>query len=137
MDRAKKRRVKNLDKVVHFHIPAGDMKRAKKFYTEIFGWKIDPTGMDNDYSIATTVETDANMMPREAGAINGAIYKRESPDECPIIVINVGSIDKYLERIKKAGGKVSTPKTPVGDFGLFAEIKDSEGNLIGLWQDLK
>jgi predicted enzyme related to lactoylglutathione lyase len=126
-----------MDKVVHFHIPVGDMVRARKFYTEIFGWEITETGMENDYSLATTVETDDVSMPKEPGAINGALYLRESDDECPAIVINVSSIYEYLQRVEGAGGRVVTKKSPVGHFGLYAEITDPEGNLVGLFQDLK
>ena len=26
--------------ITHFMVPADDMEQAKKFYTELFGWKI-------------------------------------------------------------------------------------------------
>ena len=29
-----------MDKVVHFEIPMDDEVRAKKFYKEVFGWKL-------------------------------------------------------------------------------------------------
>jgi uncharacterized protein len=27
--------------IVHFDIPADDIERAKKFYTDLFGWKME------------------------------------------------------------------------------------------------
>ncbi len=27
--------------IVHFEIPTDDLERAKRFYTELFGWKIE------------------------------------------------------------------------------------------------
>jgi predicted enzyme related to lactoylglutathione lyase len=27
--------------IVHFEIPADDVERSKKFYSNLFGWKID------------------------------------------------------------------------------------------------
>ena len=33
----------NLNRVIHFEIPADNLARAKKFYSTVFGWKI------NDY----------------------------------------------------------------------------------------
>jgi predicted enzyme related to lactoylglutathione lyase len=27
--------------IVHFEIPADDIERSKKFYTDLFGWKIE------------------------------------------------------------------------------------------------
>jgi predicted enzyme related to lactoylglutathione lyase len=126
-----------MDKVVHFQIPVDDMNRAKKFYSKIFGWEIKETGMGVEYNLVTTTPTDEEGMPKEPGGINGALYKRESPKEAPSVVINVPSIDDYLIKIEKAGGKVIWQKEPVGDFGLYAQIADTEGNVIGLWQDVE
>jgi uncharacterized protein len=126
-----------MDKVTHFHIPVEDMERAKKFYKSIFGWEIKETGMGKDYQLVTTVTVDEKGMPREPGAINGALYLREKPEECPTIVINVPSIDEDLKKIEKAGGKVVWTKSPVGDFGFYAQVADTEGNVIGLWEDVK
>ena len=124
-----------MDKVVHFHIPVNDMIRAKKFYTDIFSWEIKEIKEHKNYQLVTTVATDENDVPIEPGAINGALYVRETPEEYPEITIEVSSIDDYLKKIEKFGGKVITPKTPVGDFGFYAEFSDTEGNDVGLWQD--
>ena len=126
-----------MDKVVHFHIPVGDMERAKKFYSEIFGWRTIPTGMEQDYTLVHTAETDEEGMLQESGAINGALYVRDKPSEPPVIVINVSSIDEYVIKVEDAGGKIATSKSPVGDFGFYAEVFDTEDNLIGIFQDLK
>jgi hypothetical protein len=33
--------------IVHFEIPVDDLNRAKKFYSQLFGWKLqDMQGMD-------------------------------------------------------------------------------------------
>ena len=29
-----------MDKVQHFEIPANNVEKAKKFYSDVFGWKI-------------------------------------------------------------------------------------------------
>ncbi len=126
-----------MDKVVHFQIPVEDMSRAKEFYRSIFGWEIQETGMGRDYQLVTTTPVDEEGMPTEPGGINGALYLREKPEECPSIVINVPSIDDYLEKVERAGGKVIAPKEPVGDFGLYALVEDTEGNKIGLWEVVK
>ena len=124
-----------MDKVVHFHIPVNEMNRAKKFYTDIFGWEIKEIEKHKNYQLVTTVEADENDIPIEAGAINGALYVRETPEEYPEITIEVSSIEDYLKKIEKSGGKLVTQKTPVGDFGFYAEVLDTENNTIGLWED--
>jgi predicted enzyme related to lactoylglutathione lyase len=126
-----------MDQVVHFHLPVNDMERAKKFYTNIFGWHIKEIKEHKNYQLAETVATDKNDIPVEPGAINGALYMRETSDEYPEITIEVSSIEDYLKKIVESGGKVVTPKTPVKDFGYYAEIGDTENNVIGLWEEAK
>ena len=124
-----------MDKVVHFHIPVDDMERAKKFYTNIFGWDIQETDY-SDYQLATTVETDENDIPKETGAINGALYVRGTPEEYPEITIEVASIDDYLKKIEASGGSVTTEKTPIHNMGFYAEFRDTEKNVVGLFQGI-
>lgn len=128
-----------MNKVQHFQMPVDNMERAKRFYQEIFGWEITPVpGMGSDYHTATTVPVDEKGQPKVPGGINGALFQRGTHSQEGIsIVINVPSIDKYLKKIKAAGSKVVMPQSPVGDFGLYAQITDTEGNVIGIWEDVK
>jgi predicted enzyme related to lactoylglutathione lyase len=123
-----------MDKVVHFEIPFDDANRAQIFYKNVFGWQIN--AMPNmDYYIATTTEADPKtMMPREPGAINGGMLKRDPTGTYPILVIAVSSIDETLKKIAKSGGQTVLPKMKVGDFGYYARISDTEGNIIGIWE---
>jgi len=126
-----------MDKVVHFELHADNLERAKKFYSSVFGWKIEKAPMPGpEYHLITTVATDEKNMPKEVGAINGGMQQRNSPKETTVIVINVPSLDEALKRAEKADAKVVSPKTQVGDMGLYARVADTEGNIIGLWQDL-
>lgn len=122
---------------MHFHIPVDDMARAKKFYKNIFGWEMKETGMGMDFQLVTTTPTDEEGMPLEPGGINGGLYKRERPEQTQSVVINVPSIDDYLKKIENAGGRVIQQKMPVEDFGFYAMIADTEGNAIGLWEDVE
>jgi len=40
--------------VVHFEIPADDVERAKKFYSTLFGWKIEKPPGEMDYWMIST-----------------------------------------------------------------------------------
>ena len=128
-----------MNKVVHFEIPADDVGRAGKFYKEVFGWDIQKIAMPGvgDYFIVKTVETDENQMPKEVGAINGGMIKREKTGETTIITIDVENLDGHLKKIEENGGTIVSPKRPIGDMGLYAEVTDTEGNVFGVWQDLK
>jgi len=125
-----------MNKVVHFEIPFDNEERAKKFYQDTFGWQIFKVP-EMDYSMVTTVETDQQtMIPKTPGAINGGLMKRDPATGVhPVIVIDVQDLDTHLKRIENAGGKVVMPKMDIGDFGVYARVSDTEGNIIGVWQN--
>ena len=125
-----------MGKIVHFEIPADDLSRAKKFYNIVFGWKMTDAEMpDMEYVMVGTTESDEDGMPKEPGSINGGMLKREDPVRHPVVTIDVESMDDALAKVKKNGGQVVREKMPVGDMGFAAYFKDSEGNVIGLWQN--
>mgnify|MGYP001577205030 CR=1 FL=1 len=125
-----------MDKVVHFEIPFYDKDKAGEFYKDVFGWEITSIqGMN--YHMVKTVETDDKNMPKEHGAIKGVLIKKGITSQAPIIVISVSNLDKSLEKVQIAGGEIIQEKQEVGGMGLYARIKDTEGNVLGLWQDVK
>jgi len=125
-----------MDRVVHFEIPAGDVKRAKKFYSSIFGWKTeDFPGMN--YTILYSTELDKKTRrPKVPGAINGGMMKRSKKVKSPVIYMYVDEIDETMKKVKKQGGRVVQPKTHVQGKMYTAYFKDSEGNLMGLVQGM-
>ena len=135
-----RREVIYMDKVVHFEIPVDDLARAKKFYSSIFNWEIVDWPMPGGiiYTGVRTVPVDEKtFVPKEPGAINGGMTQRSKEVPAPIITVSVSSIDEYVNKVEAAGGKAVTPKAEVPGMGFYAYVADSEGNVIGLWEDLK
>ena len=128
-----------MDQVVHFEIPADDLDRSKAFYGSIFGWDLQTMQMgESEYTVATTAPVDEqSRMPLEPGAINGGMVRRSPDAPAPIVTISVDEIDDTLKKIEAAGGSVVQPRTPIPDMGAFAYFKDSEGNVMGLWESIK
>ena len=52
----------------------------------------------------------------------------------PVLVVDVGDIDETLARIAEYGGTVVQGKQPVGEMGFAAYFRDTEGNVVGLWE---
>jgi predicted enzyme related to lactoylglutathione lyase len=123
-------------KVVHFEIPFDDGDRARTFYREAFGWQVTSLP-DVDYTMVMTGPTDPGTGPLEPGFINGGMFQRsqEFPGKAPNIVIDVPSIDEALREVAAAGGKTVAEKMPVADMGFAGYFTDTEGNLIGLWEN--
>jgi hypothetical protein len=116
--------------IVHFEIPADDVERAKKFYGELFGWKIEKYAGPGEEDYWLFMTTGGKAEP----GIGGGMMKRQHPQQQITVYIDVPSMDEYLEKVKKLGGQVVFPKTAIPEMGYFAVCLDPENNGFGLWE---
>lgn len=124
--------------IVHFEIPAKNVDKLKKFYSELFGWKIEkaPGEMEMDYWLVGTVPMDEQMISLRSG-VNGGMYKKTRRDFKPINYISVESADEYIKKIKALGGKIIAPKQEVPNVGWTAMATDPEGNQFAILQPIQ
>jgi len=126
-----------MDRVVRFEIPAKNFERARYFYYHVFGWDIKRIFLGKDeYLNARTVGVNERGLPNEPGTINGAIIKKTKVAAYPTVIVNVRSLDEALTKIKKHGGKILMRRRKIPFFGSYTRVKDSEGNVIGLWENI-
>jgi len=121
--------------VGHFEIPADDTERARKFYSKTFGWKLNQLpGMD--YTMVSTGDVDEEGMPKTPGYIGGGIGPRDGHLTHPVVTIIVDEITAAEKAIEKNGGTILQKKQAIGDasMGWTGYFKDSEGNVVGLYQ---
>jgi len=124
-----------MDSVRHFELPVDDMQRAEAFYAAAFGWtSMAPPGMEGQYELVTTAEAGESHQPAGPGRVNGALYLRASPDAGTLLSIEVDAIEEAIARVLAAGGEVALPVRDVTGYGYYARVRDSEGNLLVLWQ---
>jgi uncharacterized protein len=116
-----------MPRVMHFEIPADDMDRAEKFYAAVFGWTFRRWEGPMDYRLATTGGSS------ERG-IDGALLKRPHPGAGTVNTVDVPSLDEYVWRVEKAGGRVTVPRMAIPGVGWLAYVADPEGNQLGLMQ---
>ena len=120
--------------IVHFEIPADDVARARAFYEGVFGWKIKqfpmPAGGPEYYGVTTRKEGEAG--------INGGLMRRNMPGQPFANYIAVKAIDDFLGKIQASGGSVVMPRQEIAPgMGSIAVFKDTEGNMMGLYQPTK
>jgi predicted enzyme related to lactoylglutathione lyase len=120
--------------VVHFEIPADNEDRARKFYESVFGWTFQVLP-EMEYSLAMTTPVNHRGMPTGSGAINGGIFRRGDMLVAPVVTIDVDDIDAALEQIQSLGGATVRGRMEVPGSGWNAYFRDSEGNVVGLWQN--
>ena len=120
--------------VVHFEVPYDDADRARAFYTDVFGWKLQQMP-EFEYTGVSTGPTGENGMPSEPGYIGGGMFQRMDNIDRPVITINVDDMQAALATIAEHGGAQVGETMEVGDMGIAGYFTDSEGNLMGLWQN--
>lgn len=113
-----------MSRVIHFEIPSDNPEKALVFYEKVFGWKVSQW-TDAPYWLCTTGEDS------EPG-INGAIMKRNSPDQPLLNTIGVKNIDETIQSIQAHGGVVVSPKRAIENVGWLAFFKDLDGNILGV-----
>jgi len=121
--------------IVHFEIPADDVEKLRKFYSELFGWKIEKMPGPVEYWTIETVPVDEKGMPIRPG-VNGGMMKKQQPEHKPVNYIAVESVDEYSKKIEELGGKVVTPKQEVPGIGWWALALDPEGNLFAIFENM-
>lgn len=127
-----------MNSIVHFEIPSDDLEESKKFYAKAFDWDIREDKMSDGsaYVSATTAPTGEDLIPKKPGSINGALIKRDEKLKAPVITIAVESVEKAIEKVEEAGGKVVVPVATLEGVGEYAYVADPAGNVIGLWRNL-
>ena len=116
-----------MGRVTHFEFPVDEPDRAVKFYTDVFGWKLEKWEGPEDYWLITTGTQD------EPG-INGALTRRSELAASTVNTVDVSSVDESVEKVLAAGGKVIVPKIAVPGVGYQAYCQDTEGNVFGMMQ---
>src|SRR5260370_12777121 len=89
--------------LVWFEIPAENVERAKSFYGSLFGWKIEKMPGPMEYWHLDTGGSDDTP--------DGGIMKRKEPQQGITNYIGVPSVDEYVDKVQKLGGKTCMPKT--------------------------
>jgi uncharacterized protein len=102
-----------VQRVVWFDVPVKDLARAKTFYEAVLQWKVKEeypgVGVfEHDHSsLGGCLTVDASFQPSEHGAF---------------LYYNVTGRHEEAEVLAtRHGGKVLTPKHPIGPFGLHSE----------------
>ena len=127
--------------IVHFEILADDIERSKKFYTDLFGWKIEKllvtddsrltsvaTAQPIEYWMITTTDDKGNK------ALGGGMMKRQMSEHRVTNYIGVKSVDEYSSKVEKLGGKVIAPKHALPGMGYLVLCFDTENNAFAIWE---
>jgi len=125
-----KKMSKDTNAVNWFEIAATDIDRATKFYETIF---------DITMGRMEVGGIQMAMFPSEGigGTVGGALVQSQmhKPSTTGTFIYLNGNpnLQLVLDRIPKAGGKVTVPKTQISkEYGYMAFFTDTEGNTVAV-----
>jgi predicted enzyme related to lactoylglutathione lyase len=116
--------------VVHFEIMGNDVDALRKFYADLFGWKIDA---DNPLNYGMVSADDNEPGTSGTSGIGGGIG--QMPDGQPgyaTFYVDVPDVEAALAAAERLGGtRVMGPENVMEGLviGMFT---DPEGNIIGV-----
>jgi len=107
--------------VIHFEVTGRDAPALQKFYSEVFGWKIDANN-PNGYG----------WVEHDPGEIVGGIGPALSGPGQTTFYVRADDPEGVLRHVEQLGGKVIMPLTEVAPNTKIALFADPEGHVIGL-----
>ena len=110
--------------VVHFEITGRDGPKLQKYYSDLFGWKIDAANPMN-YGL---VDTDS-----KGEGIAGGISQDDNPaNQMVTFYVQVPDVQASLDKAVSLGGSVVSPVTVIPGMVTMAVFADPEGHTIGI-----
>ena len=115
-----------------FEIPVTDTPRAKKFYETILDIQLQTDIVSGMEMTFFPYDMQAANGKVSGSLVNGPMHK-PSMDGAVVYLNANPEIQKVIDRIEKAGGKILMPKTLITDqIGYMAFFADTEGNRMAL-----
>jgi predicted enzyme related to lactoylglutathione lyase len=108
-------------------VGAPDIAKAATFYSDVFGWTIQPGGPDTGgYSVA-------ELNGRSVAGVGPKMGPAEAPTMW-MSYLATSDADATAAKIKRAGGKLVMDTMDVMDAGRMAVAVDPAGAAFGIWQ---
>jgi uncharacterized protein len=108
--------------VIHAEIRSEDPDTTRKFFADLFGWKVAAAGAYPGY---TFIDTGAEGGPYVA------IGPRQGTDDEVLFFVAVQDVDATLRKAEELGGTIVQPTqhVPGTSFGVLA---DAQGHKVGV-----
>lgn len=109
--------------VAHVRIAVRDLGRAAAFYRALFGWAI-------------VGEGPGELRFRAPGGMRGAFWAAGEPSTAgPELYVRVDELDATVKRAVALGGARLARPGPGPGGGRVAQVLDTEGNRVCLWEE--
>ena len=114
--------------IVWFEIPADNVERARTFYGELFGWKIDkfPGPTQKPYWIIDTGGEDASR--------NGEMTDAEHPEHGITNFVAVPSVERAAAMVRNSAAKSAWKRQRCGRWDISSSVTTRRTTPLPLWE---
>jgi predicted enzyme related to lactoylglutathione lyase len=111
-----------------------DLAAAKKFYSDLFGWKGEDQPMPQGGAY-----TMARVGGKDVAGMSGLMPEQQKMGVPPHwnCYVTVTNVDDAVKKATSLGGKAVMPAMDVMDAGRMAVLEDPSGAMFCLWQSNK
>lgn len=106
----------------HIEIETADLDKCQSFYEGVFGWTF-KSFMDGQMRLFGLGEEHIGGL---------MLVEKVTPGSSPSLWFKVASLEASVAKVVAGGGAEVSPASPVPGVGFSCQVKDPEGNLIGL-----
>ena len=111
---------------VHVELHTRDLPTARKFYADLFGWKLQDMPMPGGGGTYTMIDVGE-------GVGGGMMSDPEVPPNW-LAYVSVDDVRAKTAQAKSLGATVLQDVMKVGEYGTMSVLRDPTGAVVALWQ---
>jgi predicted enzyme related to lactoylglutathione lyase len=112
--------------IVHIEFSTNDREATGKYYSDLFGWKVNQIPEMNYATFSTDDGPGGGFNP-----VNDS-----NPAGTTMVYVSTDDIDATLAKAASLGGKILVRKTEIPKMGWFGVFQDPDGNSVALYTDM-
>jgi uncharacterized protein len=119
--------------VIHFEVVGKDAEKTRGYYSELFGWNIEPLPFDNptDYGL---ISREGNTNADGVGIGGGVGGAPEGYDGHVTFYVEVPDVEAALSKAESMGGQRTMGPDQVPGGPVIGLFKDPDGLTVGVVQ---
>src|SRR5881396_282665 len=121
---------------VHVELNTTDVDKAKKFYGQLFDWKLEDVSMGAGGPPGLLANKGIYTMIKPGKGTGGGMLKQAAPGAPSswLAYVDVDDIAASTKKAKSLGAKIMLDVTEVPGAGWMSIIIDPTGAALGLWK---
>lgn len=109
----------------YFDLSVENLKEARQFFENVFGWRFEKMPLPFEYYRIQTGDPDEPGIDGGIGEIKDLTFGDEKP--LSVVTVPVVNLEESLEKVKESGGSIIEPKVAIPNVGWYATCAEPGG----------